>query len=130
MLDQLILEPTRITETQANILDLFFTNNETLVNQVRIIPRISDHESVIIESSLRPMKNKILPYKVWQYRKANYDQLREELHQYQQEFNKLDTSTSTDDMWLVFKTKLTTLLKMYIPQTNCKGKQTQQAMDQ
>ena len=130
MLDQLILEPTRITETQANILDLFFTNNETLVNQVRIIPRISDHESVIIESSLRPMKNKILPYKVWQYRKANYDQLREELHQYQQEFNKLDTSTSTDDMWLVFKTKLTTLLKMYIPQKNCKGKQTQQAMDQ
>jgi L-lysine 2,3-aminomutase len=130
MLDQIILEPTRITETQANILDFFFTNNETLVNQVRIIPRISDHESVIIESSLRPMKNKILPYKVWQYRKANYDQLREELHQYQQEFNKLDTSTSTDDMWLVFKTKLTTLLKMYIPQTNCKGKQTQQAMDQ
>jgi L-lysine 2,3-aminomutase len=130
MLDQIILEPTRITETQANILDFFFTNNETLVNQVRIIPRISDHESVIIESSLRPMKNKILPYKVWQYRKANYDQLREELHQYQQEFNKLDTSTSTDDMWLVFKTKLTTLLKMYIPQKNCKGKQTQQAMDQ
>jgi L-lysine 2,3-aminomutase len=130
MLDQLILEPTRITETQANILDLFFTNNETLVNQVRIIPRISDHESVIIESSLRPMKNNILPHKVWQYRKANYDQLREELHQYQQEFNKLDTSTSTDDMWLVFKTKLTTLLKMYIPQKNCNGKQTQQAMDQ
>ena len=130
MLDQLILEPTRITETQANILDLFFTNNETLVNQVRIIPGISDHESVFIESSLRPMKNKILPHKVWQYRKAKYDQLREELHQYQQEFNKLDASTSTDDMWLAFKTKLTTLLKMYIPQTNCKGKQTQQAMDQ
>ena len=82
MLDQLILEPTRITETQANILDLFFTNNETLVNQVRIIPGISDHESVFIESSLRPMTKKIPPHKVWQYRKATNDQLREELHQY------------------------------------------------
>ena len=37
MLDQLILEPTRLRETQANILDLFFTNNETLVNQVKIL---------------------------------------------------------------------------------------------
>ena len=62
------------------------------------------------------MKKRISPHKVWQYRKANYDQLREELHQYQQEFNKLDASTRTDDMWLVFKTKLTTLMKMYIPQ--------------
>ena len=42
------------------------------------------------------MQNKILPYKVWQYRKAKYDQLREELHPYQQEFNKLNASTSTD----------------------------------
>ena len=48
MLDQLVLEPTRITETQANILDLCFTNNETLVNQVRTIPGMSDHESVFI----------------------------------------------------------------------------------
>ena len=116
MLDQLVLEPTRITETQANILDLFFINNETLVNQVRTIPGISDHESVFIEPSLRPMKKKIPPHKVWQYRKANYDQLREELHPYQHEFNKLNASTSTDDMWLAFKTTLTTLMKMYIPQ--------------
>ena len=32
-LDQLVLEPIRITETQSNTLDLFFTNNNTLVNQ-------------------------------------------------------------------------------------------------
>ena len=75
------------------------------------------------------MKKRISPHKVWQYRKANYDQLREELYQYQQEFNKLDASTRTDDMWLVFKTKLTTLMKMYIPQKTV-VKQKQQAMDQ
>ena len=88
---------------------------------MRIIPGISDHESVFIEPSVRPMKKKIPPHKVWQYRMANYDQLREELHQYQQEFNKLNASTSTDDMWLAFKTKLTTLMKMYIPQKTEKG---------
>ena len=80
------------------------------------MPGISDHESVFIESSLRPMTKQIPPHKIWQYRKANYDQLREELHPYQHEFNKLNASTSTDDKWLAFKTKLTTLMKMYIPQ--------------
>ena len=55
-LDQLVLQPTRITETQSNTLDLSFTNNNTLVNQVRVIPGISEHEAVVIESSLRPIK--------------------------------------------------------------------------
>ena len=71
------------------------------------------------------MKKRISPHKVWQYRKANYDQLREELHQYQQEFNKLDASTSTDHMWLAFKTD-----ENVYTSKNGKGKQKQQAMDQ
>ena len=94
LLDQIVLDPTRITETQANTLDLFFTNNETLVNQARIIPGISDHETVFIESSQRPMMKKITPHKVWQYRKANYEQLKEELHQYQEKFNNLESPST------------------------------------
>ena len=70
-----MLEPTRITETQSNTLDLFFTNNNTLVNQVRVIPGISDHEAVVIESSLRPIKKLGITRKVWQYRKEDYDNL-------------------------------------------------------
>jgi hypothetical protein len=55
-LDDPVLQPTQITETQSNTLDLSFTNNNTLVNQVRVIPGISDHEAAAIESSLRPIK--------------------------------------------------------------------------
>ena len=51
-LEQVVTEPTRVTESSSNILDLFFTNNETLVNQVHVIPGIGDHEAVFIESSL------------------------------------------------------------------------------
>ena len=36
-LEQVETEPTRVTETSSNILDLFFSNNETLVNQVHIV---------------------------------------------------------------------------------------------
>ena len=53
-LDQLVTEPTRITEDTENTLDLFFCNNSTLVNRIEIIPGISDHECVYVESSLRP----------------------------------------------------------------------------
>jgi L-lysine 2,3-aminomutase len=81
-LDQLVLEPTRITETQSNTLDLFFTNNNTLVNQVRVIPGISDHEAVFIESSLRPIKKLAITREVWQYRKEDYDNLKKELNDY------------------------------------------------
>ena len=54
-LDQVVTEPTRITETSSSTFDLFFTSNQTLVNKVEVIPGVSDHEAVFIESSLRPM---------------------------------------------------------------------------
>ena len=50
------MEPIRITETTSNSLDLFFTSNKTLINKVKILLGISDHETVFIESSLRPME--------------------------------------------------------------------------
>jgi hypothetical protein len=77
-----VLEPTRITKTQSNTLDLFFTKNNTLVNQVRVIPGISDHEAVVIESSLRPIKKLVITRGVWQYRKEDYDNLKKELNEY------------------------------------------------
>jgi hypothetical protein len=77
-----VLEPTRITETQSNTLDLFLTNNTILVNQVRVIPGISDHEAVVIESNLRPIKKLGIPREVWQYRKEDYDNLKKERNDY------------------------------------------------
>ena len=57
-LEQVVTEPTRVTETSSNIFDLFFTNNETLVNQDHIVPGIADHKAVFLESSLRTFKPK------------------------------------------------------------------------
>jgi hypothetical protein len=81
-LDQLVLQSTRITETQSNTLDLFFTNINTLVSQVRVIPDILDHEAVVIDSSLRPIKKLGITREEWQYRKEDYDNLKKELNDY------------------------------------------------
>ena len=47
-LDQTVAQPTRITETTSNKLELFFTTNAALINKVETIPGISDHEAVFI----------------------------------------------------------------------------------
>ena len=35
-LDQVVTEPTRVTETSSSILDLFFTSNQTLIKRLRL----------------------------------------------------------------------------------------------
>ena len=108
-LEQMVTEPTRITETTSNVLDLFFTSNSTLVNKVEIIPGISDHEAVFIESSLKPMKVNIPPRKVYQYRKADYNSMKQELRQFQQEFEARATTQDVETLWADFRPKYTLL---------------------
>ena len=82
------MDPTRSTETTSNILKLFFTSDQTLINKIQIIPGISDHESVFIESSLKPMKVKSPARKVYQYRKADYESMKKELKAFQSDFDR------------------------------------------
>ncbi|CAC5374926.1 unnamed protein product [Mytilus coruscus] len=56
--EQVVTTPTHYTETSQSILDLFFTNNSSLVNKTEVIPGISDHEIVYIESNLKPRRTK------------------------------------------------------------------------
>ena len=76
-LDQVVEEPTRTTEYSSSILDLFCTNNRTLINTVKIIPGISDHDAVFIESSLRPIVCKKAPRKFHVYNKADFSSITE-----------------------------------------------------
>ena len=48
-LTQVVEEPTR----QGNILDLYFTTNHSLVKGVSVIPGISDHDAVVIDSFIK-----------------------------------------------------------------------------
>ena len=73
-LTQLQEEPTR----QGNILDLAFTTNPSLIKSTSVIPGISDHDAVIIDSLSRPQ---YLPRagkrKIFIFAKANWDSLRD-----------------------------------------------------
>ncbi|KAK3108516.1 hypothetical protein FSP39_009662 [Pinctada imbricata] len=87
-LEQVVNRPTHITDTSKSTLDLFFTSNSSLINKVEIIPGISDHEIVYVESSIKPRKIKKPPRKIYLYAKANSDKIKEE-------FNNIDLKNST-----------------------------------
>lgn len=70
LLEQTVTTPTRTTVYTSYILDLFFTNNPTLVSKCEVLPGIGDHDAVFIESSLRPLKFKKPTSKVRVYRRA------------------------------------------------------------
>ena len=120
-LDQIVSTPTRITEYTSNILDLFLTNNRTLVNKCEVVPGIGDHEAVYVESSMRPMKVKTPPRKVFQYKKANYDQMQEDLREYQTLFTEQTRSSSVNDTWIQFEEKLKELTDKHIPSKMISG---------
>ena len=101
----MVSSTTRITEYSSNLLDLFLTNNRTLVNKCEVIPGISDHEAVYVESSMHPRKVKTPPRKVFRYKKADYDQMRD-LHDYQTDFTEQTKDSSANDTWTKFEEKL------------------------
>ena len=77
-LQQLQLEPIR----NDAILDLFFTNKPSLVKNITVIPRISDHDTVVVDTALTITPNVRLPRKIRQWSKTDWDKVKEEVTTY------------------------------------------------
>ena len=116
----MVSSSTRITEYSSNLLDLFLKNDRTLVNKCEVIPGISDHEAVYVESSMHPRKVKTPPRKVFQYKKADYDQMRD-LYDYQKDFTEQTKDSSANDTWTKFEEKLKEQTNKHIPSKMLSG---------
>ena len=76
-LQQLINEPTYITDTSANILDLIFTNNTGQVTNAGTLPPIGTSMHAVIYCETTRIVPKMKPYKkeVWKYDRADKEGL-------------------------------------------------------
>ena len=63
---QLVTEATR----GENTLDLFLTNNKTLINRLQVIPGISDHNCLLVEGDISPIINNQSKRQIPLYKKA------------------------------------------------------------
>ena len=109
------MEPTHITSTSQSTLDLFFTNNSSLVNKVEVIPGISDHEIVYIESSLKPRKVKKPPRKIYLYNKANIEQIKDNIKNIDLTNTDISQEQDIDQLWETFKTSVINIMNENIP---------------
>ena len=79
-LQQMVTSPTR----NNNILDLFFTNNDSFVNRVETLPGMSDHDAVFIENNMQPKRSPSVKMKVKLYKKQTLTKLKMSLTQSEQ----------------------------------------------
>ena len=111
---QMVTAPTR----GANTLDLFITNNDSLINTVKYIPGLSDHDIVYVEGDINPIVNKQKPRKIFLYNKADWVGLRKHINDFSESFvstNLLHPGKSVNQLWDSFKLELEKSINKYIP---------------
>ena len=86
-------QPTR----NENNLDLFLTNNESFVKGTSIIPGISDHAIVIIDSIIRDKIAKAAKRKIYKWYSVDWIEINENLSQFKQTFLELAASGTVEE---------------------------------
>ena len=95
----MVSEPTR----QDNTLDLFLTNNDSLVSKVTILPGISDHDIISCMVRFKPIILKQVPRVVPLYCKADWTAFKAFAKDKCEELLKDHPSKSVEDLWSSFK---------------------------
>ena len=115
-LTQMVTQPTR----DENTLDLFITNNPSVIDSVETVPGPADHAAVVIDGDLSAIRHHQKPRNIRLYKRADWDGLRD----YIQNFD-LDKEPGQDDiesMWHTLKHLIETGTDMFIPTKKAKRK--------
>lgn len=114
-LNQLINQPTRITETTSNILDLCLSSDPDISNNFTFHPGLSDHLAIHFFLSL-PFNVKLThKKKIRDYRNADFESINSELHSFYHIFSSAFSNRSVEANWSLFKNKLSHLTNKFIP---------------
>ena len=97
-LEQTVNEPTR----KKKILDLFLTNRPTLVNRCMVIPGVSDHEAVLVESEVSVTCHKPPPRKIFLWKRADMATIKTNIAEYAESVN-IQPTNDIDQLWNNFK---------------------------
>ena len=84
-LKQIQVEPTM----GDAVLDLVFTNNESLINSVTVIPGVStanEHGAVVTDLNLRAERTKSAPHKVHLWKSVDWDNIKNKTRTFAQKF--------------------------------------------
>ena len=108
---QIHKEPTR----EENILDLLITNKPGLIKSSHSVPGISDHCAVVTELDIDPPYRCTKPRPVRQFKKANWEAIRQQIRSCWTSFSENSPSRSVNENWLKLKSILNQCLDKFIP---------------
>ena len=117
-LQQLVDTPTR----GENILDLFCTNNPTLVSKVSTIPGLSDHSIVLVESTIRPKVSKVQPRNITLYKKADWEGFKASMSKFKEHVLLNKCKYDVESLWSDLKQHIEDGIKQHIPSKRVSGK--------
>ncbi len=78
-----------------NILDLFLTTNVSLINRIKPVSGMSDHDMVVIDFDITAKIPQNKPRKVYKFAKANYEGLKMDIKQFKEEYFGYDPNNIT-----------------------------------
>ncbi len=79
-LNQMVKEPTRSQGETHNILDMVFTNNENIINNVKVLPGISD-DIVYFQVNLNCKKKRHVKRKIFIWNRADKELIQQKLRE-------------------------------------------------
>ena len=113
-LSQMILEPTHV---HGNTLDLLLTNNQQSISNLTVHDNgsavHSDHFPLTFCINLVVKRKKAVKRKIFNYKRANWNDLNNDLRH--TNWNDLLLGKSTEQAWQIFKSQLDLLCRKYIP---------------
>jgi hypothetical protein len=110
-LEQIVDEPTRNDRT----LDLFLTNRPSLVNRCKVIPGVSDHEAVLVDSMITAKRHKPPRRKVYLWKRADMTSIRTNISQYAETLTTNPVSNDIDQLWDNFKKVCEENMNAHVP---------------
>ena len=97
-------------------LDIFCTNRPSLIDRCVPLPGISDHDIVLVDSSILPARKKPVKRKIYLWMTANKPAMDEDLTKFTQKLIEDNTtSTLVDTLWNRFKEKCAESINTHIP---------------
>ena len=110
-LEQMQTNPTR----QDNVLDLYFKNIPSLVKSCETIPGISNHDMLVINSDLKPTYNKPKRRKVYIYKRADMNTIKQNMTELSENIINTDADSPINNIWEKLKHGIYEVMEKNMP---------------
>ena len=113
-LDQLVKEPTRITNETKTLIDVIMTNKRSSVQLTKVIPlSLSDHDCVMCVRKINFHKTPFRTIKCRDYSKYNHRDLARDVENY--DWSPVDTANNVNTAWDYLNQALTYIVNQHAP---------------